>query len=381
MIDFKKLKNIFLKFNSLSYSGAYRLYILYLANLSSDSDKVADFSHAYILLMFFTSFVGFPCAAMLIEKNSDKNIFYLVLLTLFLSFISLTFFGLFTNENLLDSFVVSSSFFLSSLFEVLRQVLINRNKYYSIFISSIFSFFSITFFYFEFFKEELTYFLLVSMFLLVFSSIIALRFDIIKDNYEFDLKVFFSNFFNNSLSSLTSTSVNYFMPLLVISVIGQNSAPSFAFLSSALGFVLLLPRYLSNEFIQNVRSGVPIGLLFERFFVINSFLILCVLMISVIFIYFLSDIYSLYLILFSAGLICSQFCLPYSNVFSVFGKSAILMKINLISFIILLFSIGFIYILDAFNAVYILLFYVVDQFLKLYLSSRFYNKMNTQAFL
>lgn len=381
MSFFNNVQYSLFKFNALSFSGAYRFYLLYLSSLSLDKLQIFDFSHDYIFLMFFTSFVGFPCAAMLLERNSDDKILYLVILALLLSVCSIFFIFIFTDKFFLDSVLISVSFFLSSVFEIFRQALINQKKYDSIFILSAINYIAVTFCYLLFFKNDLSFFLLFSMFLLTSTSLIFIGRPVVVLSSNFELSLFINKFLNNLLSCLTSTSVNYFIPLLVISIIGASYAPSFAFMSSVLGLALLIPRYLSNDFIDKIRSGVILEYIFSRFIFRISFVVILILCVTLFSLYLSSDNYSLYLVIFSAGLICSQFSLPYSNVFSVFGRPDVLMKINVLSFALLTISILLVYFLTAINAVFILSFYLIDQFVKLCLSIFFYKKLRGQGLL
>lgn len=321
--------NKFIMVAALSFSGIYRVSLILLSGLLFDEQTVDLAAETYLLFTLATSLFGLPLVSVFMGKNSEEN-YYMF----FLVFVLNVFF-VFACQYLypdINSYGLLLCCLSSSLFEVVRQSILNKKLYYKIALCYLIS---ILFFIFSFFVEFDVYeyyvlsFLCVSLYLLA-SCVYERSYFFSPINME-DVKAYFDFLW----SSASSTSINYVVPLVVVYFLKSESAYSLTVLSAILSVVIFVPRLLLNEYFYEVRSGVHDSSRFNTYkykvdcYLVGVFFVVVPAVASFFDSGFIMSIYA-------ASIIFSQLSLIYSVFFTVNEDVTFLRNVNVYSFFFLL---------------------------------------------
>ncbi len=332
--------NKFIMVAALSFSGIYRVSLILLSGIFFDEQTVDLAAETYLLLTLATSLFGLPLVSVFMGKSNEENyyMFFLVfVLSVFFVFACQYFYPGINSYGLLLCCLSSS------LFEVIRQSVLNRKLYYKIALCYLIS---ILFFIFSFFVDLGVYeyyalsFLCVSLYLL--ASCVYERFYFFSSINTEDVKAYFDFLW----SSASSTSINYVVPLVVVYFLKSESAYSLTVLSALLSVVIFVPRLLLNEYFYEARSGVHDSSRFNTYkYKVDCYLVVVFLIVVPAVASFFSS--GFIMSVYAASIIFSQLSLIYSIFFTVNEDVNFLRNVNVYSFVFLIVFSSAIYLLKV----------------------------------
>lgn len=358
--------------HAISFSGVYRAFVVVAVGFFFTEQESQVFSELYLYVMFFTSLIGFPCAAIFMETQKTtriKVIYGIIVISSIILTCAAYFFYVERELKWLFSVFIATS--LSSLLEVYRQNILNRKRYDHFIVVSFLTY--AVFLLVSYFNLTSSYYIICLCFLVpCFLSYFLFYQDKIENEYS--PRITCIKFTNHSLSSFFSTAVNFILPILMLNELGEASSPDLALVSAIVGLSVFIPRVIANKFILLLQHDLAnvslVGAYAKKISIIS---VLVGLLVS-LFIFFKFEINNLEYMLFAVGVVLSQLSLAYSCVYSVSGRPNVLLEINVYSalFLVLVtfvFSIPF-----GLNIFVILFSFVFYQFFKLILSMKFISR-------
>lgn len=359
--------------------------LLLVANFFSWSD-VSEFNNYYFIVMLATAIGALPFAAIMTIKNanfSNMGKFALTFVASLISGIAVTAVHLHYELSSGGYLILMLSIFIFGLYEVIKRNALNQRRYKELIYAHIFSLSLLFSLYFVSFAGVEPFWIVVIFFSCLTVPVLFIRLkgdsrDVFlggMSKYEFLKK-----YSNSILSSMTSTGLSYFYPLMLIYYLKDDVSEYLSLIFTVSVMFIILPKYISEKDIPSLRSGIDIrGITIKSFKKIITYtLLLVVASLLVVNLVDLTNKY-LYWMLFTS-IILTQISLPFSNLLMTNGRFDMLLKINLIGVLPFLVVYPFLNLIkdQVFAAHVVSMLFVVNAILRFALSvdkTRFYLKI------
>lgn len=330
----------YISFLAISFSGAYKFLIVFLYSFFFNEQSFAQFSEQYFWLLAIWSLTGMPFSLLMSSKryypSVAQSIFFIVTSNALLS----SLLPLFLSLSIFDYFIFFLASVFASLYEVVKKHLLDREEYNSVFIAGFISFVLLFVYIFSAHSDEnIQRFALLFAFLAIFAPITVFYFTASRKNVGdiFNSKDLCTKFFQYSFSNLLSTSIGYFVPILLVMFLGSNYAGQIAEINSAARILLMIPIALAARNIPRLKSGLDAKKAMISYVQFINIFVFAALIFSSAVLFFLYTSNVLLYILMVSALFIPQLALPYSNLLAVEDKSFELLTVNLIGVVSLLF--------------------------------------------
>ncbi|WP_199482743.1 hypothetical protein [Vibrio owensii] len=341
------MKDNLFALSSVAFPGGYKFFIIIIITLFSGEGFANEFSNYFFWVTLLVTFSGLPLASAMVSSQHQITDVYKVFIIVMSSVIaySVSYTIALNQFDASVNIAVFLSLVAQSFYEVYKRYFLNTGDFVKVFIASLFTviFFLVSYFLFGY---STSYMLFLSFFSLLFPMLIAYLFREVKkgdENLSKDrLLSIIQIFFKYLVSNATSTSLMYFLPIVIIHELGNNVAASLAqvFYLSTLSY--FLPRALSAKHIPIMRSeGIYRGKVKSFYSMIFVFVVGT----SIVALLAFSLLYEQWMIFFLLYLSmnASQLALPYANVLMVKGEATLIMSTNLKSTIALLLVVALIF--------------------------------------
>lgn len=379
------MKDNFFALSSVAFPGGYKFFIIMVITLFSGENFANEFSNYFFWVTLLVTFSGLPLASAMISSHHQIRNMYKVFIIVMSSVIAygISYVMALSQYSVSVNVAVFFSLLAQSFYEVYKRDFLNTGEFVKVFVASLFTLvlFLLSFFV---FGSSTSYMLFISFFSLLVPVLVAYLFMEVKQSVETLSKDCFlpviKIYTKYLVSNATSTSLMYFVPIVIIHELGDNVAASLAqvFYLSTLSY--FIPRALSAKHIPIMRNE---GIDKERISHFYRTILFFVVGTSVIAFLVFALAFEQWLVFFLlyASMNASQLALPYANVLMVKGEAGSIMSTNLKSSIALLVAVSWIFIgfeQGEQRCVLLLFAFSLHQILKLYLirnsSKPFYSQ-------
>lgn len=341
------MKDNFFALFSVAFPGGYKFFIIMVITLLSGEGFANEFSNYFFWVTLLVTFSGLPLASAMVSNQHqirDAHKVFIIVMSSFIAY-SVSYTIALNQFDASVNMAVFLSLVAQSFYEVYKRDFLNTGDFVRVFIASLFTviFFLISYF---LFGSSTPYMLFLSFFSLLFPMLIAYLFREVKkgdENLSKDrLLSIIQICLKYLISNATSTSLMYFLPIVIIHELGNNIAASLAqvFYLSTLSY--FLPRALSAKHIPIMRNE---GIYMEKVKSFYRIIFIFVTGTSTVALLAFTLMYEQWVIFFLLYLSmnASQLTLPYANVLMVKGEASMIMSANLKSTIVLLSVVIFIF--------------------------------------
>lgn len=363
---------------------------LAVVSLFSNAATADRYAQLLFVVLLANSLSGLPLSSLLVQKRrlpsrACINTFSIlggVLSTLVcISFVTKDY-----NFAFVDLGLLSITTICLNQFTILRQLLLNQSQAIFLCITCGISLVLATGSIVLFSKHGSTFVLLYSHIALLAPLLLSKRYLGVKfsetHSGNIKLRQVLLSFFNYIALNCLSTSLSFLLPIYITNRLGVESASELAVIFFAATLAYLLPRALSNKFIPIMRKSEKPREVLGRFTLYNNVCCILLIFISVPFSLAMNGELKSISLLLIIGLIAGQLTLPYSNFFMVVGRSALILRINVISFSLLASAFGFLQLIDHSEVREVqitLLLFILFQLFKVLISLKYLNEKSSRV--
>lgn len=322
------------KLIATQYPGATRILSVNLVALICSVSTSDFFAASMFTMSFMVSMSGTAVATQAYVENRELSTFdsvcYVVVLTVFSAPFG---FMLWDGSHFQFFMIVIFSIFYS-MSEIIRSQLMSKGRFKDLAVRGMIGcfFILISVFTFQNYEILVTGAIILSSFITISygGGIVriskGLRKNITKDIFSY------------SISNIFSTGFSFLFPLFLISEFGESSATTIAQVFTCSFLFYSYPRLLSATFLSEYKLSENKYLYADFDRKCNKFILISIFFIG-FFIYVLKPMLEPYFV-FIIALVCSQLSLPASNLIMMKGRGGILLKVNIVSLVLLMVSVG-----------------------------------------
>ncbi|WDE12783.1 hypothetical protein [Thalassomonas haliotis] len=327
------MKNKLLPLISVAFPGAYKLLVVLLATYFAGQTVANEFSQAFFWVALLVTFSGIPVTALMISPSYSIRLQDKLALTLLSSVCGflLAYAVQLKDHSLAFNLSVLLGTLLLSGYEINKRILLNADGFLSLVKASFVTLALFSgLFYFCYHNAQQLIILAFSAMLLPVAYLVLGHHSGVKNLHYSRFSVLAKDFAKHCFSNMTSPSLMFALPILLVNELGENSAVELVQVFYISSLAYLFPRAIAEKNIPDMRNNGIKGTSVYFYFKIIALFVLVLAVFAGFGLAFVYGLWPLYLLLFIAMQI-SQLSLPFSNVLLVSGDINSILKINLAS--------------------------------------------------
>ena len=373
------MKHKLLPLLTVAFPGAYKLLVVLMTTYFAGQSVANEFSLAFFWVALLVTFSGVSVAALMISPNYNIRLQDKALLTLLSSLLGfvLAYAVQLKSYSLGFNFSVLFATLLLSGYEINKRTLLNSAAFLPLFKAGVATGLLFTGLFYFCYHSAYSIILMAFAAMLLPVAVLALRSVPQGSNRQpSPFGLLFRDFAKHCFSNMTSPSLMFALPILLVNELGENSASELVQVFYISSLAYLLPRAIAEKNIPDMRNnGIKAPSVYFFFKLIAVFVLLFALLAGAG-LAWSYDYWQLYLLLFIA-MQSSQLSLPFSNVLLVIGDINAILKINLVSagLLVVISALTFLLVEPGQErALVLLLDFLVFQLVKLALNAWFSRK-------
>lgn len=356
---------------SLGFPGFFRLATVYIFSEFFSKDFADQYSNYFLIVGFASVLIGVPLASTSLSKFEYIKLKQLMLYGLLTSLFvcSVTCFLLDFNDLFFVLIAIVCSFFVS-IYEYFKQILINNLRYEILFLSYIASILlSVAIFYTDINSVDYySFFIILSLCIPTIFAVYYTYSSAALFSESIDLR----SVFNFSIISLLSTSISFLLPILLIGFSSDLSSSEVLKTSTFAAIFMITSRLYANNFIKILRQEHDVYIdIFIEVKKLALFVFVSTTVFSLI-AFFMEFEHLIQNILLFVSIFFTQLTLPYACIFSVSGRSDVLLKVNFQSAFLSIFVFLSVYFIFPISTYFLLFCFIANSVFKIFFFQKIY---------